>query len=273
MEALTFYPFGDEPMLSFYNGAYDKAFIAFHPFYAIPGQHSRSYHSKTVHVERSELDADLSGSQLLAAVDGIAKKHRSGKLGPELVDTLAKREGLKIGWEQVGRGAGLSTFGAVNRALMTGIGALRTEWTDPVGASRLERYCDENALFMPAEGCFQAVMERSIARLFRDAEVDDVEAATEFDEAPQRLRPGALDGDTPWDVAGALSKCVKRLFAADRSLLVVVEWDSFVTLICGRAEKLQQVRMSELFDGFWCDASTSHVWWHEQPRAFELNGG
>ncbi len=39
MEAITSYPFGDEPLLSFYNGAYDKAFIAFHPFYAIPGQH------------------------------------------------------------------------------------------------------------------------------------------------------------------------------------------------------------------------------------------
>lgn len=273
MEALTFYPFGDEPLLSFYNGAYDKAFIAFHPFYAIPGQHPRSCHLRTVHVERSELDADLSGSQLLTAVDGIATKHRAGKLGPELVDTLPKWEGLGIGWEQVGRGAGLSAFEAVNRALMTVIGASRTEWTDPVGASRLECYCDENALFMPSEGCFQAVMERFIARLFRDAGVDDVEAAAEFDEAPERLRPGALDGDKPWNVAGALPKCVKRFFAADRSLMVVVEWDSFFTLICGRAEKTQQVRMSELFDGFWCDMSTSHVWWHEQPRAFELNGG
>jgi hypothetical protein len=261
METLTSYPGYDGPFLASYDGAYDMAFAALHPFYTIPGHRPEDFAPWTLHIERSELEKGLSGSQLLAATDEVARDRRDGKLDPALLDALAKQSGCRIGWERLGRDAGFSTLGAVNRALCTGIGGLRAEFSDPAGATRLERYCSDKALFMPSEGRFQALMQHSIAYLLYRAGVDAVEAAAEFDEVGQLLHPGALAGDSPWTAEAGVPGCTSRLFAADRSVLVVVDWDSFFTLICGRTERLERVPMTDLFDGFWCSATTSHSWW------------
>ncbi len=183
MERLTSYPGYGEPFLGFYGGAYDKAFVALHPFYAVAGHHPRRFASWTLHIERSALGADLSGPQLLSAMDEAGARHRAGKLDPALADALAKRNGQAASWRQVGPDAGFHTLGAVNRALCSGIGGLSAEFADPEGAARLKRHCDAQALFMPSERGFQAAMEHSIARLFRGTGVDAVVAAAEFDEA------------------------------------------------------------------------------------------
>ncbi len=261
MEMLTSCPAGDGPWLTFYGGAYDAAFVAVHPFYTIPGHQSREYAPRTVHIKRSALGADLSGSQLVAAADQIAGAHCLGRLDPSLVDGLAKQSGCQVTWKQLGSQVGLDTLGAVNRALCTSIGSLRAEFADPDGARRLARYCDTHAVFIPSDGRFQPVMQRAIARLFRESGVNMVEAAAEFDETGRQLLPATLDADGPWDDETGVPKNTTRLFATDRSLLVTVEWDSFFTLICGRAERLAHVPVADLFDGFWCDASTSNSWW------------
>ncbi len=106
METLTSYPGYDGPFLASYDGAYDMAFAALHTFYTIPGHRPGDFAPWTLHMKRSELEKDLSGSQLLAATDEVARDRRSGKLDPALLDALAMRSPSKVDAELVGNGLG-----------------------------------------------------------------------------------------------------------------------------------------------------------------------
>jgi hypothetical protein len=55
------------------------------------------------------------------------------------------------------------------------------------------------------------------------------------------------------------------VFAEDRSLLIAVHWDSFFTLILATEGRIPGSRMSELFEGFWCNTFTS-ISWLDQPK-------
>jgi hypothetical protein len=257
IEKQTSYPSYDEPILGWYAGAYDWAYIAFHPFVRIQGLDPAQCAPWTRHVSRDDLPHDLT------LTDINARRQRDQELlfSPRIVDELAKRRGLTLPWSEVGKATDLANPAMLNVALLTGIGALRAEFEDQAGAERLTNYCASQQIFLPTEGQFQAVMEQSLGKLFADAGIDRVEAADQFDEDAHPIELDLLQSQQPWCSLEGIPNRSGRLFAEDRSLLVVVDWDSFFTLICGKAERLQHIDLTNLFEGFWCGPGTTHDWW------------
>lgn len=264
IDKLTSYPSYDEPILGWYADAYDLAYVALHPFVRIPGLDPALCSPWTTHIDRSDL---LANQDLL---DAIRSRESAGHLNfsPHVVDEITKRRGVALSWNEVGKATGLTNFADLNRALLTSIGALKSEYQDQTGADLISHYCSSEKIFPPSEGEFQASMQQNLGKVFRASGVDRIQVAGQFDEVANAIEIDLLDSQEPWCSIDRIPNRAGRIFAADRSLLVVVDWDSFFTLICGKAERLQSVRLAEFFEGFWCSPTTKHNWWL-QPSDFQ----
>src|SRR6185295_5537247 len=130
------------------------------------------------------------------------------------------------------------------------------------GAEKLRAYCKANQIFMPTEGSMPIVMQRQIANLLLRAGIKHIEVAHEYDEEGVAMEVSTLVIDGPWNFANFRLKPM-RIYAEDRSLLVVVDWDSFFTLICGSRQVLDRSMMESQFEGFFCSAGTRHNWWKQ----------
>ncbi|WP_374381688.1 DUF2711 family protein [Dongia sp.] len=253
----TTYPPTNGPLLD--GGPFEAGFIALHPFFAVDGVDPALADWGTVVVCRD----DDPGEDIVDAIERIEDSRYQGNLTTDVVALLAKTRGREIRWSKICAETGIKTIPSLNRALLTGIGALKSEHEDRKAAGKLQEYCHANRTFMPTEGAIQPIMERKIATLFQKAGIERVELASEFDEAGVSLEVSALQSHEPWDVPG-LSRIPTRIYAEDRSLLVVVEWDSFFALICGTNEKLDQSDLDGAFEGFFCTPHTRHNWWSQE---------
>ncbi len=260
---------GTKPLIECYRGAYDAAFIAFHPFRDVTGMASPA---------AALLRQMGAGSGTDEPYDLVAELYTFGRESSarpkELwrdIYRIEREFGRSVSWTAVCAEAGFNTA-RLNRALLTGIGALISRYADPEANDRLERCCNDMSVFRPTEGMFQPRMQRDIGRIFASAGVERVECGDEFGETAIEVALDELTGPEPWDfLSFDIRNTSRNLFASDRSLLISVEFDSFFTLICGTRERLEKVPLSGIFDGFWCDATTSDLWWMtpEEQRAID----
>ena len=104
-------------------------------------------------------------------------------------------------------------------------------------------------------------MQTSLATAFRRAGKSRLIVGDEFGDDERLVDTSRLERVDLWDGMAGLPKYgVKRLIAPDRSLLAWVHWDSFYTLILGKAEVFQELEIAELFEGFWCSDETASYW-------------
>ena len=259
IERVTSYPGYDSPILQWYAGAYDMAYIALHPFVRIPGLDPAHCEPWTMHVDSTAVPPEQTPFDVMRQL----RNEQSSNFSPHVVDELSKRRGITLRWSEAGEAAGFNDPCDLNRALLSSIGALKREYEDSAGAERLSQYCSEQKIFMPTEGRFQSSMESLIVEVFQHAGYDQVEFADEFDEASSTIAVEKLRSEEPWSSITGFPVRAGRIFTADRTLLAVVDWDSFFTLICGKAERLEHVALAELFEGFWCGLGTTHQWWRQ----------
>lgn len=261
-DRLTIYPL-EGGLLDWYGGAYDLAYIALHPFFRIPGLDPRTADYGTFIMERSQTDPFL---PVFDALQQGRDADRAGKLHADAVEALTKARGIPLTWQDVCDAAGFEGYPDLNRALLSTISSLPPAYHDEAGAARLRVYCTEQRLFMPTEGVFQVLMEPRLATLFAATDAQHVEIASDFDEA-RTVSIEKLTAPHPWMPERGFPPFPRRIYLRDRSLLAVVHWDSFFTLICGTAERLRGVEMPKLFDGFTCPPGLPHNWWLEKPTA------
>ncbi|WP_128291241.1 DUF2711 family protein [Afifella aestuarii] len=266
MDAVDRYRFGppdDTPILPWFGGAYTHGFVALHPFFTVDGLDPTICEYGTLILSRAALP---NGLGLLEWGDDEEAKRRVGKdVDPEEVDRAAKRNGLQIGWQTICRQAGFADHCELDQALRTSIDGLRDDLADAAKSDRLASYCSLHRIFPPNEGRFEPLMQASLASLFRRTGHDRVIVGDEFGEDERLVDAGLLEQGDLWDAMAELPQYgVKRLIAPDRSLLAWVHWDSFYTLILGKAETFQELEIAGLFEGFWCSDETE-TYWLTQP--------
>ena len=252
----TLYPPTDRPLLE--GGPFEAGFIALHPFFVVDGLNPALADYGTIVIQRDS-HRDESVAELIEEAE--VSRHE-GNVATDEVEFLAKTRGRPIRWSEVAAVTGIPNFSALNRALLTSIGALKPEFQDSKSAELLRSYCRANRVFMPTEGAIQPMMERGIAALLKTAGLDRAELASEFDATGVDVNVSELEVDAPWEIAGN-PRSISRIYAPDRSLLVAVDWDSFFTLIAGTHERLRRSEVESAFEGFPCSSETRHDWWHQ----------
>lgn len=253
----------DTKVLPWYDGAFSKAFVALHPFFLIDGLDPAVCEHGTLVLfgrDRPE-DVDL--------VDWCGQAQADRLIGKELtsssVDDASKRFGKNARWSTIGEQVGLADHRDINRALRTHIGGLKAEYADPASAERLISHCARMQTFLPTEGQLQPTMEDSFVNLFRRAGLTHVVIGDEFGDEEYVVSVDELCSPNSWPSSRSLPlPYPRRIFAQDRSLLVTVHWDSFFTFILGTDDRLQDVEVGSLFEGFWCSETTT-ISWQTEP--------
>ena len=263
IERDRFGPPDDTPILPWYNSAFTHGFVALHPFFTVDGLDPATCEYGTLILEGSAAPAEIG---LLDWGDQEAANRRIGKeIGPEGVDDAAKCFGRQIGWRTICQRAGFSDHCELDQALRTGIGGLRLDLSDAAKSAQLASYCTQHRIFAPNEGRFEPLMQASLATVFRRAGNDSLIVPDEFGDDETLLDISLLEQDQLWDDIPELSQFViRRLISPDRSLLAWVHWDSFYTLILGKEETFKDLKISRLFEGFWC-TDTTQSYWLTQP--------
>jgi hypothetical protein len=252
------YPAVDEPILHWYRGIFDVAYVALHPFVHVPGKDRPVVDHGPVFIKRWELPADADIKGVLAAASAQSKATAEER--QQLLSDL-KARGIAVPWRAVAERAGLAGLGALNRALLTITAALRPELEDADGAARLEAFCQGAGLLLPTAGEFQAVLERPLGIMFQRAGIAEIVLGDEFSAEAQPAAASRLLEAEPLAWTADINFTIRNIYAADLSVLATIDWDSFFMLICGTRERLAAVGLDALFDGFWCDATTRHDWW------------
>ena len=258
-----FGPPDDTPILPWYGGAYTHGFVALHPFFTVEGLDPKTCEHGTFVLSGSRAPFALG---LLEWADEQTDNRRAGKeISSEGVDGAAKRFGRRIGWQTICQQAGFTDHCELDQALRTSIGGLRNDLADSAKSDRLASYCSQHGIFPPNEGCFEPLMQSSLASAFKRAGHRSLTLGDEIGDDERLVETSLLEQDELWDDMAELPKYgVKRLIAPDQSLLAWVHWDSFYTLILGTAEAFQDLKIASLFEGFWCSDETETYWLTQQ---------
>lgn len=257
-----FGPPDDTPILPWFSGAYTHGFVALHPFFTVKGLDPKTCEYGTLVLSGSAAPAALG---LLEWADEEAANRRVGKeIGFEGVDSAAKRYGRQIGWRTICQQADFANHCDLDQALRTSIGGLKHGFADAAKSERLTIYCSQHGIFPPNEGRFEPLMQANLAAVFRRAGFSRLIVGDEFGDDERLVDTSLLEQGDLWDGMADLPQYgVKRLIAPDHSLLAWVHWDSFYTLLLGKAEAFQGLKIASLFEGFWCSEETESSWFRQ----------
>jgi hypothetical protein len=254
-------PHYDAPFLTWYDGIFEAVFIALHPFVKIDGIDPAAAPRPVLVVDRSTVpDERLT----MDAVNKVSEEYteRFSIDLPEL-QRMEKKLGTPVSWEDVKVACGFDSIGQIDTALLTIIMAIKQEFGNVDDAQHLQAYCTANQIFLPTEDTIPPVLEPKVCSFLERLGCESVLIADEFNDNVVSRKRVELDIETSWAHSDPIGFRFNKLYAADHSFLVIVPWDNFYTVICGSRKALEAARVEELFDGFWCDASTRPDWWRQ----------
>lgn len=251
-EHLT-YPRENVRYLQWYEGHFSAVFVAFHPFFVLPGVRPDECDWGTFIVDnRGAIDAPT-----LDDLEDLRAAERDGLIAATDIEALIPSRARPMSWIDTCRNAGMRSHQHLNQALRTHIRGLKRKFEDRPAADRLEQFSAEKGVFLPTEGEFQVLHREGLASLARQLGVSQVVASDDVTEEVRVIEVSHLT--RPWEW------WPKRLWTPDESMLAVVDSDSFFTLICLSDAAMRTIDMPP-FEGFWADATTEHDWWlHPLP--------
>lgn len=222
LDRSIYHPSHEVPILTWWAGIYDHAFIAPHPFVRVQG---------------------------------------FGGLGcePYPHDDVIKAQGEAVSWSAVHRSvAPVRTREEVYLAiwLLSVLGF--TERADIELQKRIEAYCRQERLYLPEEFGHSAIMEPAIGRFLARFDVPSVSAWDEFRDNVVELPLSDFDRDQPAIrlPKSTTSASIWGLHLPDPGILLT--WDFEATeIIIGMTERaLKQARPEEFFEGWYADERT-----------------
>jgi hypothetical protein len=219
--SLTYPPY-DAPLMEAYGGRFESLYVILHPFVSVP--------------------------------EYLAWKATKQYPGDEQILS----HGAKCSWASAAAQTGLGTCARMNQALLTTIRSLKDEFCDFPAADSLTSLVKSSSIWMPGEGCFEALLQDDFLDAFESAGQETLIFVPEFPAADplQELEMSSLKRrETPFPGRGTLA-------APDASFLFTVDWDSFFTLFYGPREFVGEVVRRRKLEGFFATPTTEHSWYN-----------
>ncbi|MEC7761443.1 MAG: hypothetical protein VX874_05950 [Pseudomonadota bacterium] len=164
----------EHPLLDWWAEDYDHVFIAFNPFFRVPGYTPQTAAYGPIHTQRDAFD-DIGDF-----VDNPPVRHNEA---PEGFEFEIKERGQPVRWDEVQRDIAASDFNAFARTAWLWTLEVQRPDMDPAMAAALDGMA-HFGLYPPEEDTLPVVMEPMIHRYLTELGVDDVTIWSEFrDEA------------------------------------------------------------------------------------------
>lgn len=246
------YPTDEEiPFLEWYQGRFSSVFVAFHPFFEMPGVDPADVEDwETTIIVRNTAD-----TRTLQDIMDEAERERVGPVSADEIEALIPRRARPVAWPEICKETHHATPAALNRSLLTHIHGLKREFEDVAGARRLEDFCARRKIFFPTEGQLQFLHRSAIATLFNRLGTRTVVRGDDLFLEADEIPIEELATPAGW----TREHGIKRMWSPDLSALVTVHWDSYFTLFC--ISDGASWAMPDGLDGFWATHRDGHSWW------------
>lgn len=260
-ETLTFdpelaYPSYEQPFLKSWDGRFESVFVALHPFFRMPGRDPVGDGYLATPYATSIAGKDAFEKAVENPSPQAAEFIKRGSGGSRLLASIGYpddgwEEAQRVPWAEVSQQSRLGSLAEVGTALLALIGALRVPYPEKVAS--LVRFCEQTRTFPPEAGKFDELHTGPFLDLFRRAGAPLILFQEEFDGQPiQVLTHTEFEVVRPWRGS---------LYNPEKSILIVVDWDSYFTLVAGSRALLEAWASDQALDGFFADETTTHHWW------------
>ncbi len=244
---------------------YDTVFVAFLPFFQVDRQPTgKTNLKKAKQITYEEAKQEIEALKDIPAFNANIFSY-SNKDYP--TDEEIFKTGKIITWDKVIKGAELTDFSELNKALRTSIGALRQVFCRPELTEKLNNFTDIQNIWHPIEGGFDTLSKIAIYKTFKLLKKNKIIITDEFYETTSILE---LDKLTDFEFSEKVSYKDYYVYSADKELLFTIEWDSFFFLIATDSEKMKQIIKVNLFEGFLCNDKTQHEWDYKEGELQSL---
>lgn len=253
---LSLPPF-DTPLLEWWAADYDHVFIAYSPFFRVPGYTSRT-------AAYGKVYADVSSVQDMLSV-AAESTDRPNEAPPGFEATI-KDTGKPVSWAEVHKAIGIGDFKTFSRTVwLWTVEADRKDRDDRIVAG-LNRLVEETGLYSPEEDMMPVILEPVIARYLEAAGIETVTLHDEHGFESQTCRTEEfVPGQPPLRLPNAV---VSKVASDERKLLMAWPWDDVVGFICLTDEMRRAVPPETFFEGQYADRDT-YVDWLNPPGFFE----
>ncbi|UEG54563.1 DUF2711 domain-containing protein [Mucilaginibacter daejeonensis] len=247
------YPDYEEPIKDHFKGYFDSVYVSFSPFFTIAN--SDAFNS----VSSAKLVSDEEYRLLPEAVELSPNENRAIYVrDPQYPDNTAIVSSAKpVKWQQIIDHTLISNFAEMSLALRTSIGALRREYERTDLRDILIDQTSDLSVYHPIEGRINVLSLMQMYECLKDLHKTTLVVTDEFFEDRKVIDIGLM----------SLTQFVTEVhgymyyFTEDRTVLFTIEWDSFFFLICADHDLLAHIVARYRFEGFYCDANTTHDWY------------
>lgn len=165
--------------------------------------------------------------------------------------------GAPVNWEKIRLACGFQSTADVLKALKTLILAYRKRFERLDLAKKLKDHTEANNIYIPNEGCFNALSIKQIYKSFKLLNKSELIAVDEFYQNQKTL---AIDSMSELDFFKSINFNDKYIYDADRELLFAVDWDSFFFLMCSNQENIENLVKELDIEGLYCEENTKINW-------------
>ncbi len=248
-----------------FKNFYDTVFIALLPFFQVdrqPTDKTNFKKSKQITYEEAKQEIEILKDIPPFNANIFSYSNKDYPSDEEIFET-----GKVITWETIIKGAELTDYSELNKALKTSIGALRQIFRKPELTKKLNDFTDSRNIWHPTEGGFDTLSKVAIYKTFKLLEKNQIVVTDEFYETTSILE---LDKLTDFEFSEKVNYKDYYLYSSDKEVLFTIEWDSFFFLIATDSEKMKKISEESLFEGFLCNDKTQHEWDYKEGEFQEL---
>ena len=220
------FPDPNFPIKRHYSYYFDTVFIAFSPFFTIPGYNTYK--------------------------PGHQKSHKNYPS-----DKMIFHNAQPVMWKEIIQACEFKSYADLYKALKTSIGAYRLAFQRKDLTDVLINYTKAKRIFHPIEGHFEVLSKIEILKAFRLLHKNDLIIREEFSLTEKEFNLAAIQDEHFVDAINCKDYFI---YDRDKKLLFAVDWDDFFFLICSTKENVDKIVSNLSFEGFYCDDETKTLW-------------
>jgi len=249
----------DTPMLEWWAKDYDHIFIAYSPFFRVPGYTPQTAAYGKIYSDRTDVDDIL---------DLIHNPPERPNEAPPDFETTIKETGELVRWADVHAAIGIGDFETFARsAWLWTVEAPRDDRDERIVAG-LNRLVQDTGLYSPEEDFMPVILEPVIARFLAAAGIATVTLHDEHGFESRSCSAGDFArGTPPVRLPGSV---VSKISSDAPRMLMAWPWDEIAGFICVSDEMRRACPPEQFFEGRYATPDT-YVDWLNPPETFRRN--
>lgn len=249
------HPGHDQIIKEYYSEYFDTIFIAFLPFFKIQNSDVSNRCFQKAHeitFEQAQTENEILRKISKPNADIYSYNNNRYPTDKEIFEFA-----IPVPWCDIKTGCSFSSFGDINKALKTSIGAYKSVFKRQDLMELLSNYTEANQIFYPTEGHFEITSKKEIFKAFHLLNKSEIIIEEEFSF---NRKTSDIATITEKEFVDLIAFKDYYIFDKNKEILFAVDWDDFFFLICSNKTNVAKIVSSLNIEGFYCNDTTEAAW-------------